>query len=83
MEALAAINAPDFHAVEENGGQQLLVTTGAVGSLAHGEEEEEEEDGEERLQMLMGLSLLLGFIFMLFVDQVGGGHSHAPPPGIQ
>ncbi|CAI8017187.1 Zinc transporter ZIP9-A [Geodia barretti] len=30
----------------------------------------------------MGLSLLLGFIFMLFVDQVGGGHSHAPPPGV-
>lgn len=40
-----------------------------------------EEHGEERLQTLMGLSLLLGFICMLFVDQCGGGHSHAPSSG--
>ena len=79
MEALAAINAPDFQGVDQNGAQHLAVTTGAP--VSHGAEEEE-EGGEERLHTLMGLSLLLGFIFMLFVDQVGGGHSHAPPSGI-
>ena len=30
----------------------------------------------EQLQFLLGLALVLGFVFMLFVDQCGGGHSH-------
>ena len=30
----------------------------------------------EQLQFLLGLALVLGFIFMLFIDQCGGGHSH-------
>lgn len=35
--------------------------------------------GEEELQMMMGVSLTLGFIFMLLVDQCGGGgHTHSP-----
>ena len=30
----------------------------------------------EQLQFLMGLALTLGFVFMLLIDQCGGGHSH-------
>ena len=30
----------------------------------------------EQLQFLMGLALILGFVFMLLIDQCGGGHSH-------
>lgn len=32
-----------------------------------------EDDG---LQFLMGMSLVLGFIFMLVIDQLSGTHSH-------
>ena len=79
-DALAAINAPDFVAVgKENIVQGVGITTVSAVSLSDGKEE---EDGEERWQILMGISLLLGFLFMLFVDQVGGGHSHAPSSGI-
>ena len=36
----------------------------------------------EQLQLMMGASLVLGFIFMLVVDQVGGGgHSHTHSTG--
>ena len=77
LEALAAINAPDFQAADENGAQGVAVTTATATTVAS-----EEEEGEEKLHTLMGLSLLLGFIFMLFVDQIGGGHSHAPPSGM-
>lgn len=31
----------------------------------------------DQLQFLMGLSLVVGFVFMLLVDQCGGGHSHS------
>lgn len=32
----------------------------------------------EQLQLMMGVSLVLGFTFMLMIDQVGGGgHSHS------
>ena len=32
----------------------------------------------EQLQLMMGVSLVLGFTFMLIIDQVGGGgHSHS------
>lgn len=27
---------------------------------------------------LIGVTLVIGFIFMLLVDQLGGGHVHAP-----
>ena len=30
----------------------------------------------EQLQFLLGLALVLGFVFMLLIDQCGGGHSH-------
>ena len=30
------------------------------------------------LHTLIGLSLSLGFVFMLLIDQIGGGHSHGP-----
>ncbi len=33
---------------------------------------------QEELQFMMGVSLTLGFVFMLLVDQCAGGHSHAP-----
>lgn len=46
----------------------------------------EEEGGEggystDQLQFLMGLSLVVGFVFMLLVDQCGGGHSHSHVSG--
>ena len=71
-DVLAAIHAPDFVA---DGGR---VMDGAATDAAL---RDSEEHGEKRLQTLMGMSLLLGFIFMLFVDQCGGGHSHAPTSG--
>ncbi len=54
--------------------------------------EDEDEAGREmrgegytadQLQFLMGLSLVVGFVFMLMVDQCGGGHSHAHISGKQ
>ena len=47
-----------------------------------GEEEEEGEYTTDQLQFMMGLSLVVGFVFMLLVDQCGGGHSHAHVTGI-
>ena len=36
----------------------------------------------DQLQLMMGASLVLGFIFMLVIDQVGGGgHSHTHSTG--
>ena len=67
---VAAINAPGV--VGDHDHMVVDVTTASVAAAST------EGLGEEKLQTLMGLSLLLGFIFMLFVDQVGGGHSHAP-----
>ena len=50
---------------------------------AHKEVEAIEEDyvekvayNRDQLQFLMGFSLVVGFVFMLLVDQCGGGHSH-------
>ena len=48
------------------------------------EGESMEEDSEkdkmvyttDQLQFFVGLSLVVGFIFMLLVDECGGGHSH-------
>ena len=75
---MAAINAPDFPGADDGGKfHDVVITAMADSTDDHGEGE-----GEEKLQTLMGLSLLLGFIFMLFVDQVGGGHSHTPSSGI-
>ena len=75
-EALAAINAPDIiDAADANHNPVVGATIPAA------VKESEEHGGEERLQTLMGMSLLLGFIFMLFVDQLGGGHSHSPSSG--
>ena len=31
----------------------------------------------EQLQFLLGLALVLGFVFMLLIDQCGGGHGHS------
>ena len=36
-----------------------------------------EHEGIE-LHTLIGVSLSFGFIFMLLVDQISGGHSHGP-----
>lgn len=33
---------------------------------------------EEQLQFMLGLSLVLGFVFMLAVDQIATAHSHVP-----
>lgn len=30
------------------------------------------------LHTLIGVSLTIGFIFMLLIDQISGGHSHGP-----
>ena len=55
--------------------------------LEVGEEEEEEEGGSsytiDQLQFMMGLSLVVGFVFMLLVDQCGGGHGHSHMTGEQ
>ena len=46
-------------------------------SLASVSMENSEGLSEERLQMIMGASLTIGFLFMLLIDQLGGGHSHS------
>ncbi len=34
----------------------------------------------DQLQFMMGLSLIVGFVFMLLIDQCsGGGHAHSVP----
>ena len=43
-------------------------------------DEEEKVYSTDQLQFLMGLSLAGGFVFMLVIDQCGGGHSHAHMP---
>ena len=48
-------------------------------SAHHGHEHEHEHDHEHgtELHSFIGVSLVLGFVFMLLVDQLsGGGHSH-------
>ena len=73
-EEIAAINAPEVNADQKRDVSLSPITS--LGGLP------EDGYGEEELQTLMGASLLLGFIFMLFVDQVGGGsHSHSSPSG--
>ena len=32
---------------------------------------------DEQLQFMLGLSLVLGFVFMLAIDQIGSAHMHA------
>ena len=75
-EEMAVINAPELHTDHDRDSVLHVTPAALLGDLT-----EEEGHGEEWLQTLMGLSLLLGFIFMLFVDQIGGGHSHAPSSG--
>ena len=43
----------------------------------------EAHSSEEDLHYLIGVALVSGFVFMLLVDQIGGGggHSHGPPAG--
>ncbi len=36
----------------------------------------------DQLQFFFGLSLVTGFLFMMLIDQCGGGHSHAHISGI-
>ena len=71
-EEVVAVNAPDLFVDRDHNPVSAATATAA---------EHVESMGDEYVQIFMGLSLLLGFIFMLFVDQVGGGHSHAPSSG--
>lgn len=73
--AVAAIIPPNHLNQDLEDKIQREVVTTAAQALSVGHEGEE---GEGHLQTLLGLSLLLGFIFMLLVDQIGGGHSHSP-----
>lgn len=47
------------------------------GSEIASEAEHDHSHGTE-LHSFIGVALVLGFVFMLLVDQIGGGHSHAP-----
>ena len=38
--------------------------------------DDEAEHDEQHLQFFLGLSLVLGFVFMLVIDQFSGSHSH-------
>ena len=52
---------------------ELIATTRVHHEHHHGHQHEGIE-----LHTLIGLSLSFGFIFMLLVDQISGGHSHGP-----
>jgi len=52
---------------------ELIATTKIHHEHHHGHQHEGIE-----LHTLIGLSLSFGFIFMLLIDQVSGGHSHGP-----
>ena len=64
--------APVMHVVEP---KQLEVNEMAAGTSHEGEE----GHGSEQLQFMLGLSLVLGFVFMLAVDQIGSAHKHTLP----
>ena len=54
----------------------------AITKMAHHEHHHGHQHGHQHegieLHTLIGLSLSFGFIFMLLVDQISGGHSHGP-----
>ena len=43
----------------------------------HHEHGGESHSSEEELHYLIGVALVTGFVFMLLVDQIGGGHAHS------
>ena len=48
-------------------------TEAALGEDSHHHEHSEEEDG---LHTIIGLSLVLGFVFMLLIDQIGASRAN-------
>ena len=43
----------------------------------HDHEHEEHEHHHDEVHQYVGLSLLTGFILMLLIDNLGGGHGHS------
>ncbi|XP_792196.3 zinc transporter ZIP9 [Strongylocentrotus purpuratus] len=89
IHSLFADAAPHNH---EDEARAVLV--GPENKLEVGQETNQEADDHahhhahssvEDLHSLVGIALVFGFVFMLLVDQIGGGHghSHAQIPGEQ
>ncbi|XP_002732977.1 zinc transporter ZIP9-like [Saccoglossus kowalevskii] len=64
---------PDSHVVEKAIAEEVA-KEGAVHEHGHGHEHEHEE---EYLHVYIGFALVIGFVFMLLVDQIGGAHLHS------
>ena len=60
---------------------QAPIHTGTTTMETHVHEHEHTAGGLEP-HTLIGVSLCLGFVFMLLIDQISGGHSHGPSAGL-
>ena len=56
---------------------QAAVDAPKDGDHHHHEHGGETHSSEEELHYLIGVALVTGFVFMLLVDQIGGGHAHS------
>lgn len=61
------------HEHAHEGGDETHIHTAEESHDQHAEHEEHAHGNEHKS---IGVSLVVGFVFMLVVDQVGGGHSH-------
>lgn len=73
-----AFNAPveDLVALQS---RKLLEEAVVAAAADVGSEEHHHEHNESH--KLIGVSLVVGFVFMLLVDQIGGGHAHGGSVG--
>ena len=62
-------NTPESSLISTSMSKSVIPTT-------HHEHHHHHEHGGIELHTLIGVSLSIGFIFMLLIDQISGGHSH-------
>ena len=68
-----------LHDTQESSHSSPSIPQAAATTKLHHEHHHHHHHNEGiELHTLIGLSLSFGFIFMLLVDQIGGGHSHGP-----
>ncbi|XP_077992977.1 zinc transporter ZIP9-like [Glandiceps talaboti] len=66
-------NVPEHHHIVKEGVDE---TVGNAGGDVHSHGHEHEHEGED-LHVYIGFALVIGFVFMLLVDQIGGSHFHS------
>ncbi|XP_070577512.1 zinc transporter ZIP9-like [Ptychodera flava] len=67
-------NVPESHHVAKEGIEET-----AKDAAAHSHDHDHDsEHAENDLHVYIGFALVIGFVFMLLVDQIGGAHFHSP-----